>query len=117
VAAVIGVVLVGRYGLNPEGQDADDREVLEQQHREGALAVGRGEVAPFLQELQRDGGGGGDRGGAGRPLRPQPVLPALGRQRRPRGDDGPVWAISGRKARMPTIERSWNSSTAKARWP
>ncbi|GJE07820.1 hypothetical protein AOPFMNJM_3150 [Methylobacterium jeotgali] len=49
-----GVAVPARRGQQRhQRQDRHDGEVLEQQHREGAGAVGRAEVAPLLQELQR----------------------------------------------------------------
>ena len=40
-----------------QGEDGHDGDVLEQQHREGASAIGRAEIAALFQELQGDGGG------------------------------------------------------------
>ena len=46
----------GRREERHQGQDRRDREVLEQQDGEGALAVGGLEVAALLEHLQRDRG-------------------------------------------------------------
>jgi hypothetical protein len=42
----------------PWRQQRHDGEVLEQQDGEGALAIGRVQVAPVLQDLHGEGGGG-----------------------------------------------------------
>ena len=44
----------GRREERQQREDRHDREVLEQQHREGALAVGRLQVAALLEHLQGD---------------------------------------------------------------
>ena len=41
-----------------QGQDREDGEVLEQQHRKGRLAGGSLQLAALLQRLEHDGGGG-----------------------------------------------------------
>ena len=72
----------GRGEQRHQRQQRHDRHVLEQQDREGALAVGLLQVAALLQDAQRDRGGG-EREREARDQRAAPVEQCRSRSARP----------------------------------